>query len=318
MPWSATIVAAEAILLFPLLALAFAGDLFAQAVNRLPTPARVALPGLAVIPYYLVTHSTGDFHWSFAGLYAILPILLVGLLWYAAKVDPQQRGSWPDFVVLAVLGLVVEFRLFEPAWPGHLRAFNRLILLDTGLYGFLVIRQLTNVGFHFVPQWQDVKTGLRELAFYAPIAAPLGLGLGFLHFHADLPSPWNFALSWISIFAFIAVLEETTSADGCKICWNAGSAGAGRCSPRLRCLACRTSIKARRTSTGVMCCWRRWREFSTAGPGDRDIAWWRPPLPTRQWTRYGCSGCDEPGHDARGSENSQVQLASGGVLRWEP
>ena len=209
MPWSATIVAAEAILLFPLLALAFAGDLFAQAVNRLPTPARVALPGLAVIPYYLVTHSTGDFHWSFAGLYAILPILLVGLLWYAAKVDPQQRGSWPDFVVLAVLGLVVEFRLFEPAWPGHLRAFNRLILLDTGLYGFLVIRQLTNVGFHFVPRWQDVKTGLRELAFYAPIAAPLGLGLGFLHFHAQLPSPWKFALSWISIFAFIAVLEET-------------------------------------------------------------------------------------------------------------
>jgi len=209
MPWSAPIVAAEVILLFPLLALAFAGDRFARAVNRLPATARAALPALAVIPYYLVTHFAGDFRWSFAGLYAILPVILVGLPWYAAKLDPQQRGSWPDFVVLAVLGLVVEFRLLEPAWPGHLRAFNRLILLDTGLYGFLVIRQLTNVGFHFVPQWQDVKTGLRELAFYAPIAAPLGLGLGFLHFHADLPSPWNFALSWISIFAFIAVLEET-------------------------------------------------------------------------------------------------------------
>ncbi len=209
MPWSAPIVAAEVILLFPVLALAFAGDLFAKAVNRLPVIARVALPALAVIPYYLVAHSAGDFRWPFAGLYATLPVILVGLLWYAAKLDPQQRGSWPDFVVLAVLGLVVEFRLLEPAWPGHLRFFNRLTLLDTGLYGFLVIRQLSNVGFHFVPRWQDVKTGLRELALYAPIALPLGLGLGFLHFHAQLPSAWKFARSWISIFAFIAVLEET-------------------------------------------------------------------------------------------------------------
>ena len=80
-------------------------------------------------------------------------------------------------VPLAVLGLVVEFHLLEPAWPGHLRSLNRLILLDTGLYGFLVIRQLTNMGFHFVPRWQDVKTGLRELFFYAPIALVVGLGL---------------------------------------------------------------------------------------------------------------------------------------------
>jgi hypothetical protein len=209
MPWSAPIVTAEVILLFPVLALAFAGNLFAKAVNRLPVIARVALPALAVVPYYLVAHSAGDFRWWFAGLYAILPVILVGRLWYAAKLDPQQRGSWPDFVVLAVLALVVEFRLLEPAWPGDLRFFNRLILLDTGLYGFLVIRQLSNVGFHFVPRWQDVKTGLRELALYTPIALPLGLGLGFLHFHAQLPSPWKFARSWISIFAFIAVLEET-------------------------------------------------------------------------------------------------------------
>jgi membrane protease YdiL (CAAX protease family) len=209
MPWSAPTVAAEVILLLPLLALAFAVDRFASAVNRMPATVRVALPGLVVIPYCLVTHCAGDFRWRFAGLYALLPIILVGLLWYAAKLDPQQRGCWPDFVVLAVLGLVVEFRLLEAAWPGHLRSLNRLILFDTGLYGFLVIRRLTNVGFHFVPQWQDVKTGLRELAFYAPIAVPLGLGLGFLHFHAQLPSPWKFATSWISIFALIAVLEET-------------------------------------------------------------------------------------------------------------
>jgi len=209
MPWSAPITVAEIILLFPLLALAFAGDRFARAVNRLPQTARVAIPALAVIPYLLVTHAAGVVRWSFAGLYAVLPVILAALLWYAAKHDPEQRSHWGDFVVLAVLGIVVEFRLFEPAWPAHLRSFNRLNLLDTGLYGFLAIRRLTNVGFHLVPQRQDVKTGLRELVFYAPIAIPMGLGLGFLHFHGYLPSPWKVGLSWISIFAFVAVLEET-------------------------------------------------------------------------------------------------------------
>jgi CAAX protease family protein len=209
MPWSAPILAAEGILLLPLIALAFACDRVVAAVHRLPATVRVTLPALAVIPYCLVTHSAGNFRWPFAVLYAILPVTLVVLLWYAAKLDPQQRGSWPDFVVLAVLGLVVEFHLLEPAWPGHLRYLNRLILFDTGLYSFLVIRQLTNVGFHFVPRWHDVKTGLRELFFYAPFALLLGLGLGFLHFHANLPSPWKFALSWVSIFVLIAVLEET-------------------------------------------------------------------------------------------------------------
>jgi CAAX protease family protein len=209
MLWSAPIIAAEVILLFPLLTVAFAGDRFARAVGRLPAPVRVAIPALAAIPYCLVTHSAGDFRWFFAGLYAVLPVILVALLWNATKVDSQQRGNWRDFVVLFVLGIVVEFRLFEQAWPQHLGFFNRLILLDTGIYGFLTIRQLTNVGFNFVPRLQDVRTGLRELVFYAPIAIPLGLGQGFLHFHPYLPSPWKFALSWISIFAFIAVLEET-------------------------------------------------------------------------------------------------------------
>jgi len=111
--------------------------------------------------------------------------------------------------VLAILGIIVEFRYLEPAWPPHLRSLNRLLLLDTGIYGYLAVRRLTGVGFTFWPRLRDVKIGLRELAFYAPIAIPVGLGLGFLHFHSVLPSPIKFLVSWISIFAFVAVLEET-------------------------------------------------------------------------------------------------------------
>ena len=86
---------------------------------------------------------------------------------------------------------------------------GRLLLFDVSLYGLLAVRQLSGVGFHFVPRWGDVKTGLRELVFYTPIALPLGLALGFLHVHRVLPGAGKFVLSWLSIFVFVAILEET-------------------------------------------------------------------------------------------------------------
>jgi membrane protease YdiL (CAAX protease family) len=201
--------AAEAFLLLPLLALAFFGEQFSRAVTPFSLPVRLGLPVLAAVPYCLVAHSSGNFRWSFLGIYAVLPVILVIILWDASRRDPEQRGGWRDFLVLLILGPVVEFRLFERAWPAGKGSFNRLILLDAALYGFLVVRGLTNVGFHFVPRLSDVKIGLRELAFYAPIAVPLGLWLGFLHWHAVFPSFVRVALPWLAIFAVIAVLEET-------------------------------------------------------------------------------------------------------------
>jgi membrane protease YdiL (CAAX protease family) len=207
--WTPASLAAAALLLLPILLLACAGQQFIDRVNRLPVAVRIAIPAVGAIPYYLAAHSTPYFQWSYVAAYATVPVAMVTLLWHAAQRDPEQRGDWRDFAVLAVLGLVVEFRFLEPGWPMHLRSLNRLLLLDTGLYGFLVVRQLTGAGFNFCPRLHDFKIGLRELVFYAPIAIPLGLGLGFLHFHRILPSPGKFLVSWISIFAFVAVLEET-------------------------------------------------------------------------------------------------------------
>jgi len=207
--WTPGSMAAAVLLLLPLLALAFADERFVAAVDRLPVRMRIGLAVLGGIPYYLAARATPEFRWAFVILYAALPVALVTLLWHARQSDPRQLGDWRDLAVLAILGVVVEFHWLEPIWPAHFRSLNRLLLLDTGLYGFLAIRQLTNVGFNFIPRLQDLKVGLRELAFYAPIAIPLGLGLGFLHFHATLPSLGKFALSWISIYAFVAILEET-------------------------------------------------------------------------------------------------------------
>ena len=207
--WSPTLMAAALIALALPLVLAFAGKWLVACLERLPLQVRLVLPAIAGLVYWLVVREDGSFRVGWLAVYLGLPVAVAILSWEASRRDPAQRGNWRDFFILLVLGVIVEFRLFEAAWPQHLGGFNRLLLLDSGLYGFLVIRRLDNVGFHLVPRLNDFRIGLRELVFYAPIAAPLGLGLGFLHGHAEMPSLQRIAGAWGSIFVFVALLEET-------------------------------------------------------------------------------------------------------------
>ena len=77
-----------------------------------------------------------------------------------------------------------------------------------GLYGFLAIRRLSGTGFDLRLRWTDWKTGLRELVYFAPWCIVLGLALGFLHPHCNLPAVGKAAPPWAGIFLFVAVPEE--------------------------------------------------------------------------------------------------------------
>lgn len=92
------------------------------------------------------------FQWKWFALYGGLPVVIARLLGQAAVADPEQRGDWRDAIVLLMLGLAVNLRWFDGAWPSGLRALNELLLVDMGLYGFLTIRQLSRTGFDFHPQ----------------------------------------------------------------------------------------------------------------------------------------------------------------------
>ena len=194
--------------MLPLLAFGFAGESVARTVNRLPIGLRLLLPAAFGVPYILIARPTGTFQPDWMACYLLVPVLIALLLWHARQADPEQRGDWRDFAVLLVLGLAVDLRWLDPAWPAHLSIFGKMILLDAGLYGFLAIRQLTNVGFDLRARWQDLLTGLRELVFYAPIALPVGLALGFLHAHLQLPRPGAAAFAWVFTFVLIALPEE--------------------------------------------------------------------------------------------------------------
>ena len=203
--------------LIPAVTFGLAGEHVANFADRWPRSLRILLPVVFVLPYVLISQSHLIFSWGWFALYSTLPVALAILLTSAATADPEQCGSWQDALILLVLGLAVDLRWFEPAWPAGLAGLGKLLLVDAALYGFVVIRKLQGTGFDFRFRWgkgnrgtektTDWETGLRELVFFAPIVIGLGLALGFIHPHANSPK-LSMILTWIYIFIFVAIPEE--------------------------------------------------------------------------------------------------------------
>jgi len=194
--------------LVPYLAVAFSPEFVAARVRAWPLALRFACPAALSIPYLLVACGAGIFRWGWLALYSFLPVAIALLLAQAMRVDAAQRGNWRDFLVLVVLGLAVDLRWFEHAWPAHLAIFNKVLLLDAGIYGFMLIRKLDGTGFDLRLRLKDLGIGLREVVFYTPLALALGLGLGFLRLHGGWPGILPIAGAWLFTFFFIAVPEE--------------------------------------------------------------------------------------------------------------
>jgi membrane protease YdiL (CAAX protease family) len=213
-------IAAALLLLIPYLVVAFAPAAAARWVERLPLVVRLIAPATLCLAYIVVSAAAGSFRWKWLALYALLPAAIAVLLWRAGEADsgqrPEspgseragQRGTWLDFLILATLGLSVDLRWFERAWPPHMAIFNKVLLLDAGIYGFVLVRRLGGTGFNLKLGLRDFGIGLREVCLYTPIALALGLWLGFLHAHAVWPRAAAIAEAWFFTFFFIALPEE--------------------------------------------------------------------------------------------------------------
>lgn len=199
---------AALLILVPLLLAGFLPDRVPAFGRALPKTIRLLAPSLLCIPYALVAVTFDVFRWQWLTLYALLPVAIVFLLDQAGHAEAQARGDWRDFLVLAVLGLAVDLRWFESAWPRGGTAFGKMLLLDAGIYGFLAVRQLDGAGYDLRLRLRDAGLGLREFCLYAILAMPLGLGLGFLHFHVVWPQPLKALGAFVFTFLFIAIPEE--------------------------------------------------------------------------------------------------------------
>ena len=201
-------VVAACLTLLPLVVVGFFGDRVRRHSDKLPAWVRVVRPAMLCIPYVLVSLAGGMFRWTWLLVYALVPVMVAGLMLDGKRVDPEQRGTWRELLVLGALGLAVDLRWMETAWPPHLVAFNKMLLLDAGIYGLLVVRGLEGVGFDLRLRWKDVGVGVREYLYYAPAAVALGLWMGFLHFHARWPSGLQALGALVFTFLFIAIPEE--------------------------------------------------------------------------------------------------------------
>lgn len=200
---------ALALALVPLFAFGLAGEWCRRWANSLPLAGRLCVPATLVIPYLIVAAADHRMAAEWVAVYLLAPIAIAALLYAAAKLDLRQRGHVLDFLVLFPLGLAVDLRWLEPAWPARMSVIGKLVLLDAGVYGFMAVRQLTGVGFDLRLRWRDWRIGLREFVFYTPIAIALGLGIGFLHWHGHLSRPaWLFAPAWVLTFFAVALPEE--------------------------------------------------------------------------------------------------------------
>jgi hypothetical protein len=194
--------------LAPMLWAAFWGDGLARCTMRLPMRVRVLAPGLLCVVYAIVAEVRGGFVWGWFLVYLALPVAVSAMLAWAEQVDPEQRGDWSEFAVLLVLGLAVDLRWFEPAWPRGLAVFNKVLLVDAGIWGFGAVRRLTGVGFDLRLRARDLLIALREFCWYAPVAIALGLALGFLHVHAAWPGGLRLVGAFVFTFLLIGVPEE--------------------------------------------------------------------------------------------------------------
>jgi uncharacterized protein len=160
--------------------------------------AKSLAPLTLIASYVVFALPRGQFDWTiFFGLLGIVLAITLFL----------SRGN--DWIVLALLGISVDLHFFDRAWPvAGLTGMPKLLLVDAGLYGFLVLRPIQGIGFDLRVRPADLRIGLREFLYFTPIALVLGLALRFLHFHPTPGNPLTFAAGWLFTLFFVALPEE--------------------------------------------------------------------------------------------------------------
>ncbi len=208
-PIDFAVVLAALLALAPYLSAAFFPAQLIGHARRLTVVEQIAIPAFLAIPYILVSVDARSFRWGWLAVYALAPAAMA----LAARSFPRnERNIWPQLAILVLVGLAIDLRWFERAWPAHLSIFNKVLLLDAAIYAFFMLNPLAGAGFDLRLRWRDLATALREFLFYLPIALLIGLISGFLHTHAfawtPVPLLIRFSEAWLFTFFFIAVPEE--------------------------------------------------------------------------------------------------------------
>jgi CAAX protease family protein len=161
-------------------------------------------------PYLVYATGTRSFQW-FLFLKLATYTLLPALVYFSLKRFPEH-WQWQDVVVTLALWLPLDFRWMRDVWPwpGNTLAYslNSLLATSLGVFLFVCVRRLDQVGYEYQFARTDWLIGLRNFFLFVPIAIPIGLYTGFIALSKHFAPPWQIALSVLGIFLFIAIPEE--------------------------------------------------------------------------------------------------------------
>jgi hypothetical protein len=194
--------ASFALLLAPLW---FFGFGLIEPMKKLPGAAKIPAAAALAIPYFVFASGTNVFSWRAAVIVIALPVLLAAFLELPKL---PQAMTWRDAVVLGIIAATYYMKWLQSAWPPELAFLPKLFLADVALYCFLIVRGLEGAGYWLVPSRRAVAVGMREWAFFLPIALILGELTGFIHFHQTSPHVGKVLADVLLTFLLIAIPEE--------------------------------------------------------------------------------------------------------------
>jgi membrane protease YdiL (CAAX protease family) len=90
----------------------------------------------------------------------------------------------------------------------NLDFMGRLFLIVAGSWCWVFLRPLPKLGYEFFVSRKVCKAAALNFVYFAVIAIPLGLGLHFIRWNPHWRGVATFALDYLEIFIFIALLEE--------------------------------------------------------------------------------------------------------------
>lgn len=173
-------------------------------------PKQLLLPLYLLLTYTIFSAYSSNFQWV---LFAKLA------LWFFAPVLLFSGGAWKaggipirESIAALILWMPIEFG----ALPGFDIVFNPNITIPAlpfaapvlGLYLFVILRDLPDVGFTFTLTRKDFLTALAGIAVLALLLVPLGTGMGFIRASAPQTSPMKMVELLLGIYFLVAIPEE--------------------------------------------------------------------------------------------------------------
>jgi uncharacterized protein len=174
--------------------------------------ARVLVPGVLLTPYLIFSVPRGEFRWIHALVLFGIPVGIAALFEFLPPGGARPSTGklyWQDVIALVLVGSPVEFGWIRESFPHPgLSVLPKLLLVDSALYAFLVVRRLEGVGYDFRARTRDLVIGVREFGYFAPIAIVLGLEIRFITPQAGVPPASSVLATLLVTLFFVAIPEE--------------------------------------------------------------------------------------------------------------